>query len=48
MSAEEIEYEVEAMLEGEPLTLHFHARCYDTWRLSREAHAPVGAPPPAK
>ena len=37
MSPDEIEYEVEAHLAGETLTLHFHTRCYDTWRTSREA-----------
>jgi hypothetical protein len=36
VSSEDIEYEIEAQLDGEPITLHFHARCYDTWRLSRE------------
>ena len=25
------EFEVEADLEGERLTLHFHSRCYDAW-----------------
>lgn len=48
VSAEEIEYEVEAKLDGEPITLHFHARCYDTWRLSREAHTPPPAAPAEK
>jgi hypothetical protein len=44
LSAEEVEYEVEARLEGETLLLHFHPRCYDTWRTSREA--PAGEPRP--
>lgn len=35
LGAEEIEYEVEARLEGETLLLHFHPRCYDAWRTSR-------------
>jgi hypothetical protein len=39
LSAEEVEYEVEAWLGDETLTLHFHPRCYDTWRLSRETPA---------
>jgi len=39
VSAEEIEYEVDARLEGEPILLHFHPRCYDTWRTSREPAA---------
>jgi hypothetical protein len=37
VSGDEIEYEVEARLEDETLILHFHPRCYDTWRKSREA-----------
>ncbi|MGH8296577.1 MAG: hypothetical protein ACRETZ_13950 [Steroidobacteraceae bacterium] len=53
VSVEEIEYEVEAQLDGKPLMLHFHARCYDTWRLSREPHPaealkPAEAATPAK
>jgi hypothetical protein len=39
VSADEIEYEVEAQLEDQSLILHFHPRCYDTWRASREAAA---------
>jgi hypothetical protein len=48
VSTEEIEYEVEAMLDGEPITLHFHARCHDTWRLSREARTAAEAGPAGK
>ena len=40
----EIEYEVEARLGDETLILHFHPRCYDTWRKSRE---PPAAEPPS-
>jgi hypothetical protein len=29
------EYEVEAELDGEPLALHFHMKCYDLWRAGR-------------
>ena len=32
VSTTEIEYEVEAELDGEPLTLHFHPRCHDIWK----------------
>ena len=39
VSAEEIEYEVEARLERENLVLHFHPRCYDAWQTSREQAA---------
>ena len=43
VSAEEIEYEVEARLDQETLILHFHPRCYDSWRMSHER--PSGEPP---
>lgn len=45
VSPEEIEYEVEATLDREFLVLHFHPRCYDTWRASREP--PRGETPDA-
>jgi len=32
LSDTEVEYEVEAQLDGVPLTLHFHPRCYDAWK----------------
>lgn len=44
VSEDEIEYEVEAELDGEALLLHFHARCHDTWRSSREQPPTEGAP----
>ncbi len=47
VSPEEVEYEVEARLEGETLMLHFHPRCYDTWRKSRGDFAPAAEAPPA-
>jgi hypothetical protein len=46
LDCEEIEYEVEARVGTETLMLHFHPRCYDTWRASCEGHAP--APPAGK
>lgn len=45
VSAEEIEYEVEARLDHEVFILHFHPRCYDAWRSSRERPA-AAAPAP--
>ena len=39
VSPDEIEYEVGARLEAETLILHFHPRCYDAWRTSREPPA---------
>ena len=44
VSADEIEYEVEARLEDESLILHFHPRCHDAWRASRE---PAATEPPS-
>jgi len=38
VSSTEVEYEVEAELDGAPLTLHFHPRCHDSWKLEIEAH----------
>jgi len=31
----DVEYELEAELDGEPVTLHFHPRCHETWRAGR-------------
>ena len=47
VSADEVEYEVEARLQDESLLLHFHPRCYDAWRASQEP-APPEAPSPDK
>lgn len=47
VSADEIEYEVEARLDGETLLLHFHPRCYDAWQASREPPASDGPKPGA-
>ncbi len=37
VSATEIEYEVEAQLDGATVTLHFHPRCHDAWKGEIEA-----------
>ena len=37
ISSSEVEYEVEAALDGEPLTLHFHPRCHDAWKTECDA-----------
>jgi hypothetical protein len=39
VSTSEIEYEVEAELDGEPLTLHFHPRCHEAWKMESDAVA---------
>jgi hypothetical protein len=43
ISSSEIEYEVEAELDREPLTLHFHPRCHDAWKTECDARS-EGAP----
>ena len=37
VSDTEVEYEVEAQLDGQRMTLHFHPRCYDIWKTESEA-----------
>ena len=49
----EVEYEVDARLDSQPLTLHFHPRCYDIWKTESEAESAAGVaeaeePPRAK
>lgn len=44
VSADEVEYEVEARLGGETLMLHFHPRCYDAWQSSRALPSGDAAP----
>ena len=39
VSSSEVEYEVEAELDGERVTLHFHPRCHDAWKSESEAAA---------
>ena len=39
LGCDEVEYEVEARIADETVMLHFHPRCYDTWRATREAPA---------
>jgi hypothetical protein len=38
VSSTEVEYEVEAELDGTRVTLHFHPRCHDAWKAEVEAH----------
>lgn len=47
VSAEEVEYEVEAGLDEATFLLHFHPRCYDAWRASRERSAAPAPDQPA-
>jgi hypothetical protein len=39
VSSDEIEYEVEAQLDGARVTLHFHPRCHDTWKAEIDSPA---------
>jgi hypothetical protein len=40
---EDVEYEVEAQLDGATVMLHFHPRCHDAWTAGQE---PAAAPAP--
>jgi hypothetical protein len=46
VSAQEIEYEVEAYVDDELLVLHFHPRCHDAWRAGRESSPESASPEP--
>lgn len=48
VSTTEVEYEVEALLDGAPVTLHFHPRCHDTWKVEIDGlnTAAPDEPPP--
>ncbi len=48
VSPTEVEYEVEALLDGQPLTLHFHPRCHETWKTECETLAAQAAQQGAK
>src|SRR5579872_95340 len=39
----DVEYEVDARLDGEIVMLHFHRRCHEAWKTGRE---PTDLPPP--
>ena len=43
LSDTEVEYEVDARLDDQPLTLHFHPRCYDIWKSESESAGAVEA-----
>jgi hypothetical protein len=40
VSPSDVEYELEAELDGEPLTLHFHPRCHEAWSAERRRPEP--------
>lgn len=33
----EVDYEVEAVVDGRPLALHFHIHCFEIWRAGTDA-----------
>lgn len=45
VSFTEVEYEVEAELDGAPVTLHFHPRCHDVWKAEIDGLAASETPP---
>jgi hypothetical protein len=45
---EEIEYELEAQIDRATLVLHFHPKCYDAWRASRQPPPSGEDPAPEK
>ena len=47
VNSTDVEYEVEAQLDGEVLMLHFHRRCHDAWKAGQEPTEPVPEPPGA-
>lgn len=42
----DVEYEVEAILDDEVVTLHFHPRCHEAWRNGREPPVETSAADP--
>jgi hypothetical protein len=36
VSESDVEYEIEADLDQQPVTLHFHPRCHDAWKAGLE------------
>ncbi len=46
VSPSDVEYEIEAELDSQKLTLHFHPRCHDAWMSDREAGPDAAAGEP--
>jgi hypothetical protein len=45
VTSSDVEYELEAELDGQPVTLHFHPRCHEAWRAERlPGELPTAAP----
>ncbi len=53
LSSSDVEYEIDARLDGQLIMLHFHRRCHEAWKAGQEPTEPAavddgnaGAPPP--
>jgi hypothetical protein len=44
----DVEYEVEAQLDGAMIMLHFHPRCHDAWTMGQEPGQVTALPPLSK
>ena len=42
----DVEYEIEAELDTQRVTLHFHPRCHDAWKAGREPPVSESEPDP--
>ncbi len=48
VSDSDVEYEIEAELDGQSVTLHFHPKCHEAWMVGRETpQAATETSPPA-
>ena len=45
VSEREVEYEIEADLDQQRVTLHFHPRCHDAWKAGLEPPQEASSPP---
>jgi hypothetical protein len=41
VNSNDVEYEVEAKLDGATVMLHFHPRCHDAWTAGQEPTTPA-------
>jgi hypothetical protein len=41
VNSDDVEYEVEAQLDGAIVMLHFHPRCHDAWTAGQEPTTPA-------
>ncbi|HZO23707.1 MAG TPA: hypothetical protein VFB37_14485 [Steroidobacteraceae bacterium] len=43
VTSTDVEYEIDARLDGQIVMLHFHRRCYDAWKSGQEPAEPAPA-----